>query len=99
MLGVIGFIGGYLDKNFSKDSRITMILMVILSTVLFEIGKYLASIIIHEIQLEILPFLRLIIVEIIYNVILTIILYPIIKKAGYCMENVFKNKKILTRYF
>ena len=99
MLGIIGFLGGYLDKSFSKDSRITMILMVALSTAIFEIGKYAISIIIHEIPLEILPFLRLIIVEIIYNIILTIILYPLIKKAGYGMENVFKSKNILTRYF
>lgn len=99
MLGIIGFIGGYLDKSFSKDSRITMILMVVLSTAIFEIGKYIISMIIYQIPGEILPFLRLIIVEIIYNVILTIILYPLIKKAGYYMENVFKSKNILTRYF
>ena len=99
MLGTIGFIGGYLDKNFSKDSRITMILMVILSTTIFEVGKYVINIFTNEIPLEILPFLRLIIVEIIYNVILTIILYPLIKKAGYYMENVFRSKNILTRYF
>ena len=29
MLGLIGFLGGYLDKNFSKDSRFTLILMII----------------------------------------------------------------------
>ncbi len=99
MLGIVGFIGGYLDKSFSKDSRITMILMVILSTAIFEIGKYAISIMSYKIPVEILPFLRLIIVEIIYNVILTIILYPLIKKAGYYMENVFRSKNILTRYF
>lgn len=99
MFGIIGFIGGYLDKSFSKDSRITMILMVILSTAVFEIGKYAISIILDNIPIEILPFLRLLIVEIVYNVILTIILYPLIKKAGYYMENVFRSKNILTRYF
>lgn len=26
-LGTIGFLGGYLEKNFSKDSKITVILM------------------------------------------------------------------------
>ena len=99
MLGIVGFLGGYLDKSFSKDSRITMILMVALSTAIFEIGKYAISIIMNEIPLEILPFLRLIIVEIIYNIILTIILYPLIKKLGYYIENIFKTKNILTRYF
>ena len=99
MYGTIGYLGGYLEKNFSKDSRITIILMVIIATFLFETGKYIISIIMYKLPVEILPFLRLIIVEIIYNVILTIILYPLIKKFGYYLENVFRNKNILTRYF
>lgn len=99
MLGVVGFIGGYLDKKFSKDSRITMILMVIFATVAFEVGKYGISIVINSITPELLVFGKLLFVEVVFNVILTIILYPIIKRAGYYMENVFKSKNILTRYF
>lgn len=99
MYGIIGFMGGYLEKSFSKDSKLTILLMVIIATFIFEIGKYLISIIMYKLPIEILPFLRLIIVETIYNVILTIILYPLIKRFGYYMENVFKNKNILTRYF
>ena len=99
MYAVVGFIGGYLDKNFSKDSRITILLMIIIATIIFETGKYIFSIWLYKLQIEILPFLRLIFVETIYNVILTIILYPLIKKAGYYLENVFRNKNILTRYF
>lgn len=99
MLGIIGFLGGYLDKKFSKDSRITMILMVIFSTVLYEAGKYIINIIMYKIPVEVFPFIKIVFVETIYNIILVIILQPIIKKAGYYMENVFKSKNILTRYF
>lgn len=99
MLGIVGFIGGYLDKSFSKDSRITMILMVIFSTLVFEFGKYGINIIINNVPIYLLSFVTLLIIEIIYNIILTTILYPLIKKAGYYMENVFKTKNILTRYF
>ena len=98
-LGIVGFLGGYLDKKFSKDSRITIILMVIFATIAFEVGKYAISIIINSITPEILPFGKLLFVEIVFNVIITIILYPLIKRAGYYMENVFKSKNILTRYF
>ncbi|MBQ9298045.1 MAG: hypothetical protein IJ223_03265 [Clostridia bacterium] len=94
-----GILGGYLDKKFSKDSRITMILMVALATFLFETGKYIINIAMFGVPIEILAFLKLLIVEIIFNIILTIILQPLIKKAGYYMENVFKNNNILTRYF
>lgn len=31
-LGVIGFLGGYLEKNLSKDSKITVMLMVIVAS-------------------------------------------------------------------
>ena len=36
MLGIVGFVGGYLDKNFSKDSRATIMFMVMGATFLFE---------------------------------------------------------------
>lgn len=99
MYGVIGALGGYFDKNFSKDSRITIMLMVIGSTLLYEIGNYIISIIQLSIQIEILSFIKIVLIEVIYNVILTIILYPIIQKVGYKIEDIFKGQKILTRYF
>ena len=72
MLGIVGFLGGYLDKKFSKDSRITMILMVILATLIYEVGKYGIYIIKDNMPLEIGAFSKLLFVEIIFNVILTI---------------------------
>ncbi len=99
MFGVIGLIGGYFDKNFSKESRLTIMLMVIGSTCIFEIGNYLLQIIQLSIYIEILPFIRTLLIETLYNAILTIILYPIMQKLGYKIEDTFKEQKILTRYF
>ena len=99
MYGLIGFIGGYFDKNFSKDSRITILLMVITSTLIFEIGNYIYSIIQLSIQVELLSFIKILTVEIIYNTIITIILSGLIQKLGYKLEDIFKGQKILTRYF
>ena len=99
MYGIIGAIGGYFDKNFSKDSRITIMLMVIGATLLYEIGNYIISIMQLSIQIEILSFVKILLIEVIYNIILIIILYPIIQKVGYKMEDIFKGQKILTRYF
>ena len=99
MLGAIGAIGGILDKNFSKDSRITIILMTILATAFFEIGSYILNAIIVYINVEIIPFIKILSIEILYNVILTIILYPLLQKAGYYIEESFRGSKILTRYF
>ncbi len=99
LLAIIGFLGDYLDKNFSKESRITMILMVIGSTFLYEVGEYIYYIFRLGIQFELYSFLKILFVETIYNSIIVIILYPIIQKAGYALENTFKVKSILTRYF
>ncbi len=99
MLGAIGFIGGYLDKNFSKDSRITIIIMITLSTIIYEIGYYILSHFIHSAYIDIFSFTRILFIELIYNAIITIIIYPLIMKFGYKLEDSFKDNKILTRYF
>ena len=90
MLGTVGFIGGMFDKNFSKESRITIIIMVVASTFIYEIYGY---------SIEIISFIKILLIETLYNIIITIILYPLIQKFGYAIEEEYKGNKILTRYF
>lgn len=99
MLGIVGFLGGYLDKSFSKDSRITMITMIAIATFLYEIGIIIFSYFINEANIRILYLIQTLIIELIYNAIITIIIYPLIMKFGYRIEENFKENKILTRYF
>lgn len=99
MLGIIGVIGGYFDKNFSKESRITIMLMVVGSTCVFEIGTYILQAIQLSIYVEVGPFLIKLLIEVLYNTILTIILYPLMQKLGYRIEDNFKVQQILTKYF
>ena len=98
-LGIIGFLAAVFDKNFSKDSRMTIIFMVAGSTIVFEIITYLLNYMILGINVEILNFIIILVIEVIYNIILTIILYSLIQKLGYYIENEYKGNKILTRYF
>lgn len=99
MLATIGFLGEYFDKNFSKESRITIMLMVMGCTVLYEFATYVYNIFSLGINWEIYSFMKILIIEAIYNAIIVIIIYPIMQKAGYALENTFKVKNILTRYF
>lgn len=99
MFAVIGFLGGYFDKSFSKDSKITIMFMVMGATAVYEIGSYTFSLIAYEAMPEIIHFLKILVIEVLYNMILSIILYPIIQRVGYKMEEIFKSKNILTRYF
>ncbi len=98
-LGVIGFLAATFDKNFSKDSRATMMFMILGATLIFEVIVYILNYMVFSTNIEIVNFIRILAIEIIYNLILVIILYPLMQKFGYSIENEYKGNKILTRYF
>lgn len=98
-LGTVGLLGEILSKNFSKDSRFIVCLMVIGTTAVYETIVYLLTMLRTEGTIEILAFLRILLIEMFFNGLITIIIYPLIKKAGYYLENLYDDKFILTRYF
>ena len=98
-LGLVGLIAKIFDKNFSKDSRITIMLIVGALTAFYEIVSYFLSYVVFSTQIEIMSFIRILVIEIIYNIIITVIFYPLIQKFGYYVENEYKGNTILTRYF
>ena len=98
-IGLVGLIAKIFDKNFSKDSRITIMLIVGALTAFYEIVSYFLSYVVFSTQIEIMSFIRILVIEIIYNIILTVIFYPLIQKFGYYVENEYKGNTILTRYF
>lgn len=99
ILMCIGFIGGYLDKTFSKDSKLTIILTVLGGTIVYELITYIYNVIKFSMLFEFGLFIKILFIELVFNTLLTIILYPIIQKLGYKLEIIFKQDKILTRYF
>ena len=98
-LGIVGLLGEILSKNFSKDSRFIVCLMVIGTTAVYEIIVYLLTMLRTEGTVEILAFLKILLIEMLFNGLITIIIYTLIKKAGYYLENLYDDKFILTRYF
>ncbi len=98
-LGIIGLLATILNKNFSKDSRITIMLMVSGLTVVYEVIVYFANYIVLGTSIEIWSFIRILIIEMIFNLFITIIIYPLFQKFGYYIENEFKGNRILTKYF
>lgn len=99
MLGVVGIVGALFDKNFSKENRITLIVMVMISTIIFEFGQSFIYYLILKTPIDILPFIGILLIECLYNAIITIILYPLMQKSGNIIETEYKGNKILTRYF
>ena len=98
-LAIIGLLGGIFDKNFSKDSRITVMFMGAICTIIYEVIVYIMQYIIIGINIEIIEFIRILLIEVLYNLLLIVILYPLMKITGYEIENEIKGDKILTRYF
>ena len=96
---IIGFLGGYFDKNFSTDSKITILLMVAGCTVIFETVVYIYTSVRNLIPLQMWGFIKILLIEVLFNVLLSIILYPWIRITGEFFETAFKKTKILTRYF
>lgn len=98
-LVIVGLIAILFNKNFSKDSRLTVMFMVFGTTILFETITYFTRYIIYSSNIEIGTFIRILLVEVIYNLMLTIIIYEPMQRYGYYIENTYKRNKILTRYF
>ena len=98
-LAIVGIIGGAFDKNFSKDSRIVIVLIGAFCTFAYEVLLYIFQIIFFNINAEIFAFLKILVIEMIYNIFIIIIIYPIMRNVGYEVESEIKGDKILTRYF
>lgn len=99
MFCVIGYLGSYFDKNFSKENKVTILLMSIGATVVYEFGFYSLNGLILNYNFEWLKFMKIIIFEVIYNSLIVILLYPLIQSTGYKVDRIFKKNNILTRYF
>lgn len=98
ILGIAGFLGGIYDKNFSKEKLITFMFMVAGTTILCETIVYIMQILFLKIEISILPYIYIILIETIYNVILTIILNPLIQKIGISTEANFKKEQTFSKY-
>lgn len=99
MFVMIVILADIYDKNFSKDNRITIMIIVLSTTIIYELGMYILNVFKLSISLELISFIKILIIECIYNILLTIIIYPIIQKLGDLLEEIFKEQKILTKYF
>ena len=74
-------------------------LMVSGLTIIYEVIVYFANYFVFSTSIEMWSFIRILIIEVIFNLFITIIIYPLFQKFGYYIENEFKGNRILTRYF
>lgn len=77
----------------------TLIVMSAISTLVCEIISYIFQIILFKLSFELGAFIKIILIELLFNSMIIIIIYPMLQKAGILLEKVFNENKILTRYY
>lgn len=97
--GIVGWVAGVFDKNFSKDNRITIMFIVAATTAIAETAIFILGYLFVNQNINIWAYIKVLLIEVLYNIILSIILYPFIQRFGYYIENEYKGNRILTRYF
>lgn len=94
-LAIVGLSAEILDKNFSKDNRITVMFLTSILTLLAEVLVYILQVLFCNANMQILEFTKVIVIEIIYNAILIAIIYPGFLSFGSKIENDFTENSFL----
>ena len=94
-LGIVGLVAEILDKNLSKDNRITVMFLTSILTLLAEIIVCILQVLFCSANIHILEFTKVIVIEIIYNAIVIAIIYPIFLSFGSKIENDFTKNNFL----
>ena len=79
-LGVLGYGVSNVEKMFSIESKLSLIIFIIAGTISYESINYILQTIIFESVFEFKRIVEIILLETLYNVLLTIIFYPLCKK-------------------
>lgn len=99
VLGIVGLISGILEKNFSREHKFTILFIITILTFLGEIIKYSLILLISHEELQIIVFSKILLIEVIFNVLITIIIYPAICKAGETLAKVLIDNRKQIKYF
>jgi len=73
--------------------------MGVATTLVCELISYIYQMILFNLSIEILAFTKIILIEMLFNSLIIIIIYPIIEKSGVLLERMFTQDKVLTRYY
>lgn len=72
---LVGIVAGCLNKGFSKGNKISMIMLILLCTVIFEVLTYFINIILNNFEIDLKTLLVNLILESAYNILLTILFF------------------------
>lgn len=96
---LIGYAGEFLQKRFPKNSKITLIIMTTITTGVYELLRVLYRYMFYSSHIGFIQFVIMLSIELLFNALLIIILYPIINRAGMSIDDTFNGNDTVTKYF
>ena len=96
---LIGYSGEILQKRFPKNSKITLIIMSSITTGIYELLRVCYRYIFFSSQMGFVQFITTVAIELLFNALLIIILYPIINKSAIVVDDTFNGNDTITKYF
>lgn len=94
-LGIVGLLTEILDKNFSKDNRITVMFLISVLTIIAEVIVYILQVLFLDANIQIYEFIKIIMIEVLYNAMLMALFYPAFFTFGNKLEEDFMNNTFL----
>ena len=95
LYGLLGYIISSIRVSISKDSKISNILIIFISTLCLETVGYTAQILFAGATFEISAFVKIVLIEAAYNGIILMIIYPLWKMLS---KSEVYNTERATRY-
>ena len=96
---LIGYSGEILQKRFPKNSKITLIIMSSITTGIYELLRVCYRYMFFSSQMGFVQFITTVVIELLFNALLIIILYPIINKSAIVVDDTFNGNDTITKYF
>lgn len=90
-----GITAGFLNHNFSKENKLSMVMLTLIVTLIFESGIYFCNIILRQFEFQLLSFLLILILEAAYNMLLTVLLFKPIAFLGDLLNRCKNNYYLL----
>ncbi|MGN1352375.1 MAG: rod shape-determining protein MreD [Clostridia bacterium] len=97
-LGAAGLLAGILAKNFSIEHKFTFIIIASLLTFIGESVYYALEIILSEAEVQLIIFIRILLIEIIFNDLIIIIIYPVLNKIGEKLKMMLEDETNYIKY-
>lgn len=72
---LLGYISGKIQNKIAKDNRLGYVILISASTIIFELVRFNIGLMFLNYEFELLYLIKVILLEIIYNIFLTIIFY------------------------